>query len=122
MTSQKLLLFFASAAERRLLYLQIIREQDFGSPLQQYVPEQTEVAESSAILKARHRATGQKVCLKAIYKDVDIPEISSLTEVILLERLAGEHNIVKFVECFEQGSFIYYAYGLMNCDLQSYLR
>ena len=108
-SNSKLVLYFKDELERRGCYRQILNEQGFLRPIDQYkMTEDFLGGPSSTVVAAIHKASRLKVAVKVIYKDVETnaDDLDRIAFVDLNRRLPSAYA-PKYVEHFEEGEYLY---------------
>ena len=70
-----------------------------------------------------HKASKHPVAIKVVFKDIDDDIcIADLPEVAITENLSSKYNIVRHIEHFQVGRYIYLVQAFMSkCDLSSFI-
>ena len=79
--------------------------------------------EDSTIIYGQHRSSKLAVALKVIFKDIEADIcVADLPEVAIPEKLSNDCNIVRHIEHFQVGPYIYLVQACMSLgDLKSFV-
>ena len=111
------LLFFSKKAQLRF-YTNVLTEQGFTSPLEQYaIKGELNSERSSTFISAKHKCVEKKVAIKVIFRDVhqDVVDLNQVPFIALLEQMRqGKYpkNVVKHLELIEEDQYIYFISAL----------
>ena len=132
--NSKLVLYFLDIEKRHRCYSELIMEQGFACPLDQYniigncdVGGDQGDPEPNTIIDASHKLSKERVVIKVIFKDlaeqIDVQKVPFIAVKESMRHGKFPKNVVKQVEWIEDASYLYIVSAKMRQgDLASFMR